>query len=322
MFHRLKEAINNLASAIGNQQKTRKKNREKVPGAMTSPAKDDDAQHARTYREKGHSIQQVIAVATIGAFISASIYAYLAWRQVSVMNQTYGEIQRQTRAAEQSADSSDKSVLLAQKTERDSRLMSEKQLKAAIAQYQSDQRAWVALTGFRVQLSPKAAIIPNLATTDEATAGFQNSGHTPARDVRGIIGFGFKDRKHIMNSDDARWLDSQISIQRKGIGKSGRQDWWFKGEAGNSYRPWGKLVMGEAILQPISLGVIGPGVTVVYTHPEDWHAGENIQFEAFFFGELSYQDNLHTRHTTRFCVYRPDNVGDKFDYCPVFNAMD
>jgi hypothetical protein len=101
MLNRLKEAINNLARAIRNRQKTKEQNGEGPPGtvAVVVGAPHDDAQHARTYREKGHSVQKVVAVATIGAFISASIYAYLAWRQVSVMNKTYGEMQDQTRAA-------------------------------------------------------------------------------------------------------------------------------------------------------------------------------------------------------------------------------
>jgi hypothetical protein len=195
-------------------------------------------------------------------------------------------------------------------------------LQATIDQFTQDQRPWVSLTGFRVQLSPKAALIPNLSTTDEAIAEFQNSGHTPARDVQGALGFGFKDRKHIMNGEDERWMAEQLDIQRRGFG--GRKDWWLKlpSEGISSYRPWGKLVMGSVILEPISLGVVGPGSTIIYRRNDDWHAGTGIPYDAFFFGELTYRDSSNATHNTRFCVYRPENVGDIFDACPVFNGMD
>jgi len=91
---------------------------------------------------------------------------------------------------------------------------SEKSLHAAVDQFHQDQRAWVGLTGFRVELSPNAAVIPNLTTTDRAVAGFVNSGRTPARDVKGIVGFGFKDRKHMMGSEDANWMAAHLRHDR------------------------------------------------------------------------------------------------------------
>jgi hypothetical protein len=151
MFRAIKKAINDLARAIRNRQKTKQQNREQVPRAVVVGAVDDSAQHARTYREKGHSVQRVIAAATIGAFISASVYAYLALRQVRIMNHTYGEIQKQTKAAEQSAymaclntQAAQKAFLQLQRSARDSRAAA----AAAVTQAGADIQAARAIISF------------------------------------------------------------------------------------------------------------------------------------------------------------------------------
>lgn len=255
----------------------------------------------------------------IASILINILIAWIYWGQLGEMRKATQATQDAVKVARDTLTASQQSSSQARIDSRADSVASDKRandaLQASIDQFRQEQRAWVGLTGFRVELSPA------LAGQDRAVAGFFNSGHTPALHVGGIVGFGFKDRKRLMSYEDAQWMATQISITREGIDKAGRKDWWFRGEGVNSYRPWGKLVMGVVILQPISIGAIGPGVTATYAHPTDWHAGANIQYDAFFFGELIYADERSGRHTTRFCVYRPDNVGDKFDYCPVFNDM-
>jgi hypothetical protein len=55
-----------------------------------------DRVHARTYRRNNFIVQVILTVGTWLAFIAAAIYAGIAARQATIMNQTYGQIQKQT----------------------------------------------------------------------------------------------------------------------------------------------------------------------------------------------------------------------------------
>ena len=100
----LRQTSSEQVNAIGNAEKTAHEDREKIERAVAAvQTPEADYTHAHEYREKNYTVQVVLTVVTGLAFLAAATYAGLAWRQVRIMNKTYTEIQRQTKAAEESA---------------------------------------------------------------------------------------------------------------------------------------------------------------------------------------------------------------------------
>ena len=84
-------------SAIRDAGQAAKEAQEDIEGAIsTLQTPEADRIHARTYRKNNFIVQVTLAVGTWLAFIAAAIYAGIAARQASIMNQTYGQIQKQT----------------------------------------------------------------------------------------------------------------------------------------------------------------------------------------------------------------------------------
>lgn len=120
----------------------------------------------------------IVADAVAAATIAYSIIAGL---QLAAIRGQLREMQATTLTAQESADTADKSILLAQKTERDSRKSTEDQarqsgkaLDASIDNFRQDQRAWVSVKNAR--------LTKPFSTTEKAqvTVLVTNTGHTPA----------------------------------------------------------------------------------------------------------------------------------------------
>jgi hypothetical protein len=83
--------------AIRDAGKAAKEAQEDIERAIsTLQTPEADRTHARTYRRINFIVQVILAVGTWLAFIAAAIYAGIAARQASIMNQTYGQIEKQT----------------------------------------------------------------------------------------------------------------------------------------------------------------------------------------------------------------------------------
>src|SRR6202034_4528589 len=101
-------------SAIRDDEKTAHEDREKIERAIAAvQTPEGDRAHERTYREKNYTVQVVLTVVTGLAFLAAAVYAGLARRQLKVMQNTYGEIQRQTKATELAANAACRSAEIA-----------------------------------------------------------------------------------------------------------------------------------------------------------------------------------------------------------------
>jgi hypothetical protein len=118
----LLETIQKSSTAIANQQvadsKSQEDEREKIVHAIDNLAnqkdKGDNAAEAKHERRHGQNlvVQWVLASVTFLAFVAAGIYALEAHKQLSVMHDTYGEIQKQTTAAQEAADTAREASLL------------------------------------------------------------------------------------------------------------------------------------------------------------------------------------------------------------------
>jgi hypothetical protein len=84
-------------NAIRDAGKAAKEAQEDIKRAIsTLQTPESDRTHARTYRKNNFIVQVLLAVGTWLAFIAAAIYAGIAAHQANIMNQTYGQIQKQT----------------------------------------------------------------------------------------------------------------------------------------------------------------------------------------------------------------------------------
>jgi hypothetical protein len=100
----LRQVGSEQVSAIRDGKKTAHEDRGKIERAVAAvQTPEGDRAHERTYREKHYHVQVVLTVVTGLAFLAAAVYAGLARRQLKVMQNTYSEIQKQTRAAELAA---------------------------------------------------------------------------------------------------------------------------------------------------------------------------------------------------------------------------
>lgn len=109
----LRDTIQKSCAAITDQgvakDKSEREDREKISHAIDNLTNQqehgDDTSETNQDRRHGDdlTVQWVLAIATILAFIAAAIYAFEAHEQLQTMNNTYGEIQKQTKAAQDSA---------------------------------------------------------------------------------------------------------------------------------------------------------------------------------------------------------------------------
>lgn len=138
---------------------------------LANAKEDAEARRERAYKDQQLSTNRKIANFTFALFVCTSVMGLItAW---------------QTRIAQESANTSEKSVLVAQKGERDSRKSSEDQarqsasvLQATIDQFHQDQRAWVSRT------SVKLTKPYSLDSNGEITIALANTGKTPALRTR------------------------------------------------------------------------------------------------------------------------------------------
>lgn len=321
MFSGIREAINNLSSAIRNRQKAKQQNREEPPGAKAIGTPNDDAQHARTYREKGHTVQKVIAVATIGAFISASIYAYLAWEQKCIMNQTYTEVQKQTKAAECAA-----------KASQDAATASISEAQTASDALIIQNRPWLSLKSINCDAcwTITGGSSRGISVQDDLnhlqgkigmsilTAEVVNTGKTPAQDVTidftfhyGVVASMIGNCKMNISTP---CLPSQFDTRN------------FTGIA--------DLPISTVHQHPIYAGVIAPseGIPIVFgggTHIISVPDISSIP-AAYVEGAITYGSTLGVKGVTKFCFYPVFSYGDpaakkleQYNYCdnPGSNTM-
>lgn len=107
------EAVARSTADVGNAA-----NRE-VAGVIASAiraASADVPEYEKTQRDKEYRLQRKLLWATVGTGVAAVVYAAIAAYQGRLMRQTYMEIRKQTKAAEQSAYASCLNAQVAQAT--------------------------------------------------------------------------------------------------------------------------------------------------------------------------------------------------------------
>lgn len=199
----------------------------------------------------------------------------------------------QSRISQQSADTSEKSVLLAQKAERDSRKSNEDQarqsaktLDVSIENFQREERPWV---------------VPNI---EELVIGEDhgrftltvhvwavNTGRSPAFDV-------------YLTNAGSQTNPGQLDIDK-----------WFK--TGN--RKMLSIVTDKALMVPgIPIEIHAEQVPITEKQANDIRTRA---LWAYTFGDIHYTDSFGAPHTTQYCfVYVPSTT--RFDLCHNHNYAD
>jgi hypothetical protein len=157
-----------------------------LEGVMVKQPDTDDSNHYRLQRANLR-VQIGLLIATTLTFLAAIIYAGIAHRQWSTMDQTFQEIQKQTVSAKTSANAAKSASETANKTlteiEKQSTAsaktveLATQNMKAVQDQFRLDQRAWINITEarFREPLSAK--------TNNHIDLSLKNTGKTPALQV-------------------------------------------------------------------------------------------------------------------------------------------
>ncbi|MBB5058189.1 hypothetical protein HDF16_002903 [Granulicella aggregans] len=229
----VRQDIQNVVRAAGDQKTAQYESYKSIEKTLQSlPISEDVRQNERTEDDTNQrlrhrqniSVQVVLTIGTWLAFIAAGIYADIAWKQKRVMDDTFGEIQKQTLAAEQSAEASDRSSIVSQRAERESERQNE--LARRDATVASDAAATQATLSLKAtqdianathdasestiassQASTMAYIYPHLGVVDDLKEctimtgshngpkrwcfthfSYKNFGQTPALNIR-ITGF-------------------------------------------------------------------------------------------------------------------------------------
>jgi hypothetical protein len=205
-------------------------------------------------------------------------YAIIAGFQLAAIKGQLREMQATTLIAQESSDTADKSVLLAQKTERDSRKSTEDQarqsakaLDSSIDTFQQEQRAWVG----PVQASPPPYVDGGRPVYIKAGEPplfwvmLSNSGKTPARTFTSII------ETHIYGSNE------KFRPVYRSSGKTGTVGVLFPGV-------------------PMEIDTLRSTGGMDAAHISLLTSGKNIYY---VYGKIGYTDVFGKHHTTKFCNY-------------------
>jgi hypothetical protein len=267
------------------------------------PPKDQDAEQraerkaARTYENRQISIQRNIFLTQIGLVAFGLIGAGVGLWQANI--------------SQQSADTSDKAVLLAQKTDRENRKSGEEQarlaaksLKTTIGDFRKDQRAWVGFSNFTIE-PDTTGMIPGRTIAQSAFAIILNTGKTPALNVKAVEGMFFRSNAETLTAEDAREMESAV----ENYGKAMRD--------GSFPR------LGFVQTKLYSFGSIAPETSSKQVAGASLSGGSPPN-EIVVFGRLTYRDVYGYPHATYFCAYRgqsPTLPASRLSFCPVFNDM-
>jgi hypothetical protein len=137
---------------------------------------------------------------------------------------------------------------------------SRKSLQAAIDNFHQEQRAWVGFSGFNVQPDP-VNNMPLVKGHPEmhmsvSVAALLNSGRTPARNVRAVVGLGFKDPFHVLNASDEVWMNTIIQgIGNRRTTPDPQSGYFSQGNLKSKYQVTSPN-LGQVTIESIVLGVI------------------------------------------------------------------
>jgi hypothetical protein len=100
------------AAEIASQIDALRRTEAEYIGKLVNAYKTAQAEDTRRQRRM-FGVQLAVAIFTFLAFLAAAIYAGIAWDQKATMDRTYTEIQKQTRAAQDSASAAGNAVISA-----------------------------------------------------------------------------------------------------------------------------------------------------------------------------------------------------------------
>lgn len=232
----------------------------------TAAERDDAYRRAkeaeeREYKKEQRSLQRRMLWTQIGLVFVALIGGGFTYWQVQI--------------AQQSADTADRSVLLAQKSERDARLVAEKSLQGSIDALEQDQRAWV---------GPIFALPPQftdgsrrvyIKAGEKLAFGFDlaNTGKTPAQNLTAVIS------AHLYRSDEKFVPDYRFHHGKPA--KTGTITELFPGVR--------MEVLTDASGSPATQGQV-----------DSIMDGKSI---FYVYGKITYKDVFEKQHETKFCSF-------------------
>ncbi len=212
----------------------------------------------------------------------------------------------------------------------DSRKASERQsskaFQSTVDNFRQEQRAWVGFSGFTVQPDPNNAGVVASAGhppmgMNLAVAAILNSGKTPARNVRAVVGLGFKEPSHLLTRSDESWMTSALqNIEAGMVSPDPRSATFAQGNLKSQY-PINSPTMGRFTVESVALGVIAPNIAVPFAHPTNWIAVGVHPEDVVIFGLVTYLDVVNITRTTKFCSYRAQVGETTLRVCPIYNDM-
>ncbi|MGD0799386.1 MAG: hypothetical protein ABR910_16845 [Acidobacteriaceae bacterium] len=300
------QAINNsLQEQIGTVRDTAEANRqtqEKIQANLSElRVPEDEKREERSYRKKNYTVQVVLAAGTCGAFLAAAIYAGIAKRQLQAMNKTYGEIRKQTKAAEGAAYAACINAQIARGTLLQVQSGSEETRDMTISS------AYQAAASTQSQIAQIALTFKDPPTVKIGQAigipfFINNSGSTSGYNFNGIV------RAEFMPRGD----DPSFTYPIKGELKmsAARVD--------GSFAPNTHTAMAYAVDQN------GTAIKATQTDVDDYAAGRK---DMLIYGKLSYIDMFHIKHWRRFCTASeqfasPEAASTGHQKCADYNQND
>jgi hypothetical protein len=294
------------------------------------PQKRADRESDKSYKDEQLALQRKIFYTQIGLAVFGLLGLCVSgW---------------QARTAQQSADTADKSILLAQKTGRDSRKAAEDQARQSIEQFRLDQRAWVSFSGIKEGFAEQA---------ESSGSEMTNTGKTPARDItvttdvfirKGTITLSNKEaalmEKILTQSpiwNENTQIDQQLTDDRHLVesqptpsGPLSPPQASLRYTYAPSFAP--HLIVGVAIMAPFRfrVGVLSPNdrypirvlsLSSAYKTDGSKDSAFDSERSIVVFGRIVYTDIFSKQRITSFCSMRQDGIGNRFAPCPVYNDM-
>jgi hypothetical protein len=186
-----------------------------------------------------------------------------------------------------------------------------------------EERPWVGLTPLVIARKMGSDGLPS----DNAEAQVVNSGRSPSVNVSVVSGMYVHKGKYTPDTLDQQYITRIVDLKRAGklhghVSPSG-DGMYFEILPTNDPHllPPGDMERPILLIPELSsLGTLPPSIPYPIPLPGKWIVGDAT---VIVYGQIEYADTIRgSKHTTRFCEYRPDPTVAKLVACPVYNGMD
>jgi hypothetical protein len=294
-------------------------------------------------------IQAALAVIGIWALCIYSGQLNVMRGQLKQMRDTLDQMKEQTKAAHIAAVgslvggvASSAQAETSAKALTASDRQSKASLDAAIDSLQKEQRAWIGLSSFSVEIIAPIINIRPPRNSYTARATLVNSGRSPARGVEAIIGLCTVPNGTVFSIADEVWMDKLIDLvaaksligidyieaRKKPFGFTPQRS--AEMEVKEHIRfddslapPWAQHPETIIVPKNVSYGSVAPGLPFNFQSPNGWMIAADST--TVIYGRVQYKTVFECTQdcikTTSFCAYQRAGAEEVFSACPIHNDV-